>query len=863
MSGPTALHPDEVSTLVGSDSHHGFSCGNTLPLVTRPWAMCAWTPQTSTESGSQPRWIYSDRDRRLAGYRLTHQPSPWIADYGSLVVSPIDASQTHLARGASLGAIATCMDKRTELARPHLHAVQLPGLGGGARAAVAPTERGGVVAFDFPAACRGRGGVVFSFGEDLGPDGAELRLATPEDGVEATVAGPALALTGWTTSNAGGVHDKFKTHFAIWVVPLDDSASDAEWTLGPSGEFGHDPAKHTYVVLAAGKCAPAAHAVEVRVATSFIDARTAWRHLRQQQEDVCTLAINGGPTHQAAAAAAAALAAAAATTSAAAAAATPPTPKTHHSLPVSTRTIDTVSANARTAWAHRMAALRVTAPRTEEAARRRRILATALYRSCIFPRVWHEPVAGAPADCVDPARLEHRSPYTGRVHPGPLVADAGAWDLYRSLYPLLSLLHPARYALMMRGWINAFHEGGWWPKWSSPGYRSCMIGTHMDSIAADAVAKGIHIDNGGSTGFDADAACAATLRDATEEPAGPDVDGRFGRVGLAAYIEHGFVPRSACDCSVARTLNFALSDFSAACLLETLGRREEARTMRTRSLAYRNLFDRDTCLFRPREADGTWSTGFREFEWGGPFVEGGAHQYRFSAPHDPAGLADLYGGPAALAEAVETMVERTAPRFEPGGYGFEIHEMTEMASAPPGFGQLAHSNQPVHHVLWLPAAVGQPAVTQRLVRRVMDEMYSDTARGLPGDEDNGSMSSWFILAALGLYALAPGDARWTVSVPLFAEASIHPDGGEELTPAQVIIRGTDRGDGLCDPHETTMPTVDGVGLDAWSVPHAALVGSVGNGAAKRNPVAVVIQHTTGPAAPQGALGACAPRVTVD
>ena len=82
--------------------------------------------------------------------------------------------------------------------------------------------------------------------------------------------------------------------------------------------------------------------------------------------------------------------------------------------------------------------------------------------------------------------------------------------------------------------------------------------------------------------------------------------------------------------------------------------------------------------------------------------------------------------------------------------------MTEMALAD--FGQYAHSNQPVHHVLYLFAAAGRPDLTQRWVRRVMDKMYGPGPDGFPGDEDNGEMASWFVLSALGLFPLCPGHA---------------------------------------------------------------------------------------------------------
>ncbi len=94
------------------------------------------------------------------------------------------------------------------------------------------------------------------------------------------------------------------------------------------------------------------------------------------------------------------------------------------------------------------------------------------------------------------------------------------------------------------------------------------------------------------------------------------------------------------------------------------------------------------------------------------------------------------------------------PVFHVGGYGQVIHEMSEMGNAK--FGQYAHNNQPVFDVLFLYAALGQPWKTEYWTRRVCAELYNSGPRGFQGDEDNGSMASWYVLSAIGLYPLCPG-----------------------------------------------------------------------------------------------------------
>jgi predicted alpha-1,2-mannosidase len=150
---------------------------------------------------------------------------------------------------------------------------------------------------------------------------------------------------------------------------------------------------------------------------------------------------------------------------------------------------------------------------------------TAMYRALLFPRIWYE--LGA-----DQKKI-HFSPYDGKVHPGEMYADNGFWDTFRAVYPFFTLLHPERDAEIIRGWINAYKEGGWFPKWTSPGYRDCMIGTHVESLVADAYLKGIR-------DFDVEAAWQAMIKDGTT----PTDWGGRGRVGLPEYVELGYV---ACD----------------------------------------------------------------------------------------------------------------------------------------------------------------------------------------------------------------------------------------------------------------------------------------------------------------------------
>jgi predicted alpha-1,2-mannosidase len=157
-------------------------------------------------------------------------------------------------------------------------------------------------------------------------------------------------------------------------------------------------------------------------------------------------------------------------------------------------------------------------------------------------------------------------------------------------------------------------------------------------------------------------------------------------------------------------------------------------------------------------------------------VEGAAWQHRWDAPQNLSGLIEQSGGEAEAAKALQEMLS-TPPIFHVGVYGVEIHEMSEMAAVP--FGQYAHSNQPVHHLLYLFAHAGRPDLTHFWARKVMQSLY--TPDTFAGDEDTGSMSAWFVLSALGFYPVCPGKPEYTLGSPLFSRSIVHVTGSVTFT----------------------------------------------------------------------------------
>jgi predicted alpha-1,2-mannosidase len=172
---------------------------------------------------------------------------------------------------------------------------------------------------------------------------------------------------------------------------------------------------------------------------------------------------------------------------------------------------------------------------------------------------------------------------------------------------------------------------------------------------------------------------------------------------------------------------------------------------------------------REKREDGTWVEPFDEFAWGGPYCESGPWQASWFVPHDPAGLTGLLGGREQFAAKLDKLFS-LPPTYHEGGFKRVIHEMKEMEAIP--FGQCSLNNQPSFSIPYLYAAIGQPWKTQYWTRRACDEFFDSGPQGFCGDEDNGSLASWYILSAIGLYPFCPGTSQYIVTSPLFHKVTI-------------------------------------------------------------------------------------------
>ena len=230
-------------------------------------------------------------------------------------------------------------------------------------------------------------------------------------------------------------------------------------------------------------------------------------------------------------------------------------------------------------------------------------------------------------------------------------------------------------------------------------------------------------------------------------------DSRYGRNGALSYLRYGYVPRDEQRESVNLTEDAAYGDWCIATVARMLGREDIVPVYEKRAENYKNIFDSKSGFMRGRDSKGEMAEFFDPCSWGGEYTEGSAWQNSFFVPHDIEGLAALYGGREALVKKLDELFA-ASPDYRVFGYGGEIHEMTEMALVD--FGQCAISNQPSFHIPFLYSLLGEQEKTDAIVKRLAEEAFSSGDDGYPGDEDNGSMSAWYIFATLGFYPVCPG-----------------------------------------------------------------------------------------------------------
>jgi predicted alpha-1,2-mannosidase len=368
---------------------------------------------------------------------------------------------------------------------------------------------------------------------------------------------------------------------------------------------------------------------------------------------------------------------------------------------------------------------------------------TALYHSLLHPNVFSDDNGQYMG--VD-----------GKVH----AVDAGhsafytnfsGWDIYRTQAQLEALVDPSAASDTAQSMVDDYAQGGMLPKWMEDnGETYVMVGDPADSIIADYYAFG-------ATNFSTSAALTDMVTEATSA--------NNIRPGLNYLSAPGYLPADGsygcCNFygPVSTTLEYDTADFALSAYAGALGNTTDQATFADRAQDWRNVLDPGSGFDQPRDANGSWPTGFDPTSDNG-FVEADSWIYTGMVPFDLAGLASAKGGDAAMSAYLGTVL-----RSFTGANGYSWM-----------------GNEPSIELPWEYDYIGQPQAAQEAVREIQDQLWSDAPGGLgDGNDDLGAMSAWYVWSALGMYPMTPGTATLALGSPLFTQAQITLPSGSTLT----------------------------------------------------------------------------------
>ncbi|RLD84750.1 MAG: glycoside hydrolase family 92 protein [Bacteroidetes bacterium] len=351
------------------------------------------------------------------------------------------------------------------------------------------------------------------------------------------------------------------------------------------------------------------------------------------------------------------------------------------------------------------------------------------------------------------------------------------WDTYRTQHPLMTLISPEHVNSYIKSIQAKTENYGWLPAQHFLNvFGEAMVGDHLIPIIVDAYIKGYR-------DFDVEFLYQAMRKKALENPKSP-VPTHAGRSGLDYYKKLGYAPIDKVTEAVPNTLELAYDDWCIAQLAKELGKEEDYKLFIERAYNYKNVWDPKTQFIRPKKANGEWLEEIGDnkqvivkegehsyYKYFDPllvgrrpnrhYTESNAWQYVWSVQHDPQGLINLFGNNNDFTAKLDAFFEMSS-----------IISPPKYVGVVGTIGQYVQGNQPSHHVAYLYNFAGQPWKTQDRARQVTVQMYNAGPGGLCGNEDMGSLSSWYLLSAMGIYPVSPGDAIYSIGSPIFEEVTL-------------------------------------------------------------------------------------------
>lgn len=374
-----------------------------------------------------------------------------------------------------------------------------------------------------------------------------------------------------------------------------------------------------------------------------------------------------------------------------------------------------VSAN-RALWSDALSKISVTGGSEDD----KTIFYTAMYHTMIDPRNFSDVngnYIGADKKIHVAKNFTYRTVFSG-------------WDVFRSQFPLQTIINPALVNDEINSLIQMAELSGResFPRWEMVNaYSDVMIGNPAVSVIVDAYEKGIR-------NYDIQKAFEYSRNTVDRNGNG----------------ELGYVPGG-----ISTTLEHCYSDWCMGRFAESLGKKDVAAVYYLKSRSYKNIWNNEVKWFRSRNTDGSWGKWIDKETHGQGCVESNPYQQGWFVPHDIPGLIDLMGKEYFTKELIN-FFEKSPDNFLWNDY-------------------YNHPNEPVHQVPFMFNEAGMPWLTQKWTRKIARNAYGPGVRGLCGNDDVGQLSAWYVLAAIGIHPICPGDNKYQITSPVFSKIDIQLD----------------------------------------------------------------------------------------
>lgn len=396
-----------------------------------------------------------------------------------------------------------------------------------------------------------------------------------------------------------------------------------------------------------------------------------------------------------------------------------------------------------------------------------------LFYSCFFRQFWFPNVTSDAG--VEPENL----------------GSPALWDVFRTQLVLLDMLCPD----VSNDIINSMLRGS---------ARSGFLPTSFHGDFASAYITGSY--RRGVRGYDVQKAFGYMLNNANT------ADGNRARPHSKEYLTLGYVPEinitnavtgTVSSAGTTKTLEFAYSDYAIGQLAKILGDTNVYNQMMKRSQNYKNVFDPETELMRGRLADGTWCTPFDPYYpyYEYMYREANAWQASFYVPQDTPGLIGLYKSPADFEQKLDAL-------FTTPWKGYAADNLSCF------LGQFCMGNQPDIGYPYLYYFLNKPEKSQAILTKLLAHYFGMGPEGLalPGMDDEGSLTGWYVFNALGIYPYSPADPEYIVSVPIFDKITMTLGNGKTFT---IVKHGKGK--------NIDKITLGGKSLDGWFVNYADML----------------------------------------